>query len=216
MLNFAEIEDKINYTFKNKSLLETALTHTSYSNENGVESYERLEFLGDSILGFITAENLFSLHPDYSEGELTKLRASLVCEASLAKIFSSLKLSQYLRLGVGEIKNNGRDKETILCDSFESILAAVYIDSDYETAKKWLNSIMPPKKYDEFEQRDWKSILYENYPNAVIEYQVQDFGNERSERFAVKILIDGKVKAEGKGTTKKSAIQNASKNALYK
>ena len=216
MLKFNEIEQKIGYSFKNKALLQTALTHTSCSNETGAESYERLEFLGDSILGFITAKNLFELHPDFSEGELTKLRASLVCETSLAKLFSNLNLSEYLLLGVGELKNNGREKETILADSFEAILAAVYMDSDYETAREWLNKIMPPEKYCEFEQRDWKSILYERYSNSEIEYQVHDYGNDRAERFSAKVIVDGKNKGAGTGTTKKSAIQNASKNALNK
>jgi len=215
MLNYDEIEKNIHYTFKNKSLLETALTHTSYSNETGAVSYERLEFLGDSILGFITAGNLFRLFPDFSEGELTKMRAALVCEASLAKIFKNLNLSSYLRLGAGEEKNNGRTKESIIADVFEAILAAIYIDSDFDNAKAWLDRIISPERYEDFLERDWKSILYEKYPGAVIEYTVTDFGSDCAERFFVCVFINGKQSGTGKGTNKKSAVQAASKNALY-
>lgn len=215
MLKYDEIEKNIHYTFKDKSLLKTALTHSSYANETGAVSYERLEFLGDSILGFITAENLFRLFPDFSEGELTKMRAALVCEASLAKIFRRLNLSSCLRLGVGEEKNNGRTKESIAADVFEAILAAVYIDSDIGTAKAWLDQIISPEKYEDFLERDWKSILYEKYPGAVIEYKVTDFGSDCAERFFVCVFIDGKQYGSGKGTNKKSAVQAASKDALY-
>lgn len=214
MLNYNEIEKNINYVFKNKSLLETALTHTSYSNETGAQSYQRLEFLGDSVLGFITAQNLFNLYQDWDEGRLTKMRAALVCETALAKLFINLNLPAHIRLGVGEDMNNGRSKESILSDCFESILAAIFLDGGYEKAKIWLDQVMPPERYVDFEQRDWKSLLYEQYPNHEIEYKIHDFGPDRRERFSVQVLLDGKIVGEGLGTTKKSAVQAASKNAL--
>lgn len=215
MKKISEVEKNIGYSFKNKELLVTALTHTSYSNESGADSYERLEFLGDSILGFITAKNLFSSCPDSNEGDLTKTRAALVCEQSIAAVFNKLNLSQYLLLGVGEKKNNGRHKESILADCFEALLAAIYLDSDLETAAAWLNNVMPPEQYDQFAHRDWKSLLHEKYCNHTIDYKITDSGPEYAERFTVEIFIDGKQKSLGTGTTKKSAVQSASKKALY-
>lgn len=214
MENEPKIEEIIHYEFKDKTLLNTALTHTSYTNETGMPSYERLEFLGDSILGCITAQNLFKMHPDYYEGDLSKLRAELVCEQSLASISRNLGLPQFLYLGVGEEKNNGRNKDSILSDSFEALLAAVYLDSDFDTAKNWLNQIMPPDHYEEMACRDWRTLLQEKFENERIEYRIVDLGPEVSERFTAQVFINGKRKSNGTGTTKRTAIQNASMLAL--
>ncbi|MBQ7039463.1 MAG: ribonuclease III, partial [Clostridia bacterium] len=175
---------------------------------------ERLEFLGDSILGFIIAKNLFSLNPESNEGDLTKIRAALICEQSLSKSFIKLKLQPFLQLGIGEEKNNGREIESILADCFESLLAAIYLDSDLDTAKAWLNKVMPPDKYDELAQYDWKSLLYERHFRDNIEYKISDLGHKIAERFKVEIFINGNLKSVGTGTTKKSAIQSASKKAI--
>lgn len=210
------LEEKIQYIFKDKELLTTAFTHTSYTNETDKPSYERLEFLGDSILGCITAQNLYKMFPESSEGELSKNRAELVCEQSLASLTRKLGLTEFLLLGVGEEKNNGRMKDSILADSFEALLAAIYLDSDFETAMNWLNTIMPPEKYDNYAYRDWKALLQDKFGEDAIDFKIIDHGPEEPERFNAQVYIHGKADCVGSGTTKKSAIQQASKKALNK
>lgn len=214
MQDISKIEKTINYTFKNKELLLTALSHTSYSNENDVESYQRLEFLGDSILGFIVAKKLFDAYPDKDEGVLSKMRASIVCEESLSEFARQVGLKVFIKLGVGEEKSNGREKSSILSDVFEAVLGAVYLDSDFNTAKEWLDDIITDDCYLNFTYSDFKTMLQEKYKNKTVEYHTSDNGNNSKAQFLSKVYIDGKVYGSGVGTTKKSAEQAAAKTAL--
>ena len=134
-----DLEKKLNYTFRNQALLEEALNHSSYANEHragGLRSNERLEFLGDSVLGFVTAEFLFCQHPDLPEGDLTRIRAALVCEQSLYEVAQKLGLGQYLKLGRGEEAGGGRERISILADATEAVFAAVYLDGGIEAASR--------------------------------------------------------------------------------
>ena len=135
-----KLEEKIGYSFKDKSLLQTALTHSSYANEKHDRSlsYERLEFLGDSILGLVTAEFLYSHEPALPEGRMTRLRAELVCEASLKKIAEELGIGEYMRLGKGEERSGGRSRASILADMVESVIAAIYLDSGMDAARSFI------------------------------------------------------------------------------
>lgn len=216
MQDISKIERTIKYTFNNKELLLTALSHTSYSNENAVESYQRLEFLGDSILGFISAKKLFDTYPDKDEGVLSKMRASIVCEESLSEFARQIGLKAFIRLGVGEEKNNGREKSSILSDVFEAVLGAVYLDSDFNTAKEWLEGIITDDCYLNFTYSDFKTMLQEKYKNKTVEYRTSDNGNNSKIQFSSKVYIDGKAYGSGVGTTKKSAEQAAAKIALNK
>ncbi len=206
------IENAIGYVFKNKQLLQTALTHTSYANEHNTESFERMEFLGDSILGFVTAQALFRTFPDKQEGELSKIRAGIVCEDSIANFFRELNLSQYLRLGVGEERTGGRNKNSILSDSFEALIAAIYLDSGIESVSRWIQKIITPDHYLNFNYTDWKTILQEKYKNADILYSAEEF----KDQFSATVYVDGRKAGTGIGATKKAAEQSAAKQALNK
>ena len=210
MFNISEIEKAINYTFNNKELLLTALTHTSYSNENDCESYQRLEFLGDSILGFITAEKLYFIHNNKDEGFLSKMRAGIVCEESLAGFARTINLEKYIRLGIGEIKTNGMNKASILSDVFEALFGAIYLDSDLAKASEWLSGIITDDCYLNFVYNDYKTILQEKFKNKDIKYVTTDVQNQ----FSAKVYINNVLSGEGIGTSKKNAEQNAAKNVL--
>ena len=137
-----EFEEKIGYVFKNPAYLENALTHSSYANEKGCRDNERLEFLGDSVLSIIVSEYLYKALRDDSEGDLSKIRASLVCEHGLFELSKKIQLSKYIHLGKGEEHTGGRTRPSVVSDAFEALLAAIFLDSDFVTAKKWLLSLM--------------------------------------------------------------------------
>ena len=134
---YQELEKGLGYTFQNKQLLENALTHSSYANERrgGRSSNERLEFLGDSILGFVVADHLYHANPDKPEGDLTRIRADLVCERNLAKAAGTIRLGEFLLLGHGEEHGGGRTRDSIVSDAMESVIAAAYLDGGFEAAK---------------------------------------------------------------------------------
>lgn len=212
-----ELEQKISYTFKNKELLETALTHSSYMNEKNTKScYERLEFLGDSVLGMLTAEMLFGEHPNLSEGELTKRRAVLVCEPSLANAANALELGKCLKVGKGEENTGGRERPSILADVVEAILAAIYLDGGLDNARKFAKSYIYPavKKSNVI---DFKTILQEKVQNKGISIAyrlIGEDGPQHKKRFTTEILLDGKPSGTGTGSSKKEAEQFAAQNAL--
>lgn len=205
---------------KNKELLTTALTHSSYGNENGCECNERLEFLGDSVLSVIVSDYLFENMPNVNEGELSKIRASLVCERSLAEFAEVIKIGEKLRLGKGEEISGGRKRASILSDAFEAVLAAVYLDSGMETARKWLLELMKPALKLALEGKtyhDYKTILQEvvQKNGGKVTYRiVSETGPDHMKDFVAEVLIDGKKAADGEGLSKKDAEQNAAKKAL--
>ena len=220
-----KLENTIGYTFRDKSLLELARTHSSYSNERGrgrLGCNERLEFLGDSILGYFTAEHLFGTYPDKPEGEMTKIRAELVCEQSLARVAEKLGLGEYLRLGRGEELGGGRTRPSITADAVEAVLAAIYLDGGAEAAKKFVYGFILAEaaKAAREGSHDYKTLLQEQVQKGGGEspqYRMAgESGPDHKKVFTAEVLIVGRVMGQGSGRTKKEAEQSAAKNALEK
>ncbi len=217
-----ELEKKIDYTFKNKKLIKTALTHSSFANESGgkFESYERFEFLGDSVLGIITSDYIFKTFPCLPEGELTKLRAFLVCEKQLFAFSKEIGLSKYIKLSRGERHCMGQNRPSILADVFEAICAAIYLDSGIESARKFvLKFIVPAIKNPKIKDaQDYKTDLQEivqKNPGETIEYAlIKETGPDHNKRFTVEVKINNNSLGKGVGKSKKEAEQHAAKEAL--
>ncbi len=216
-----EFEKKIGYEFKNKELLTTALTHSSYGNERKCKNNERLEFLGDSVLGFVTAEYLFNRLKDTPEGSLSKIRASLVCEQSLYEISKKIDLSKHILLGHGEEMSGGRKRPSVVSDAFEALLAGVYLDAGLEVAKKWLLEILDDAFDDAISgtrRRDYKTELQEYLQQTRkdrAEYKVaSESGPDHNKHFEIEVVLDGKVLARAGGSSKKEAEQAAAKLVL--
>ena len=217
-----ELESAIGYQFRDISLLENALAHSSYANErwhNSLRSNERLEFLGDSILGMIVADHLYRNFPDRPEGELTRMRADMVCEQSLAVVANRIKLGSHLMLGHGEEQGGGRNRNSILADAVESVIAACYLDGGYEASLKFVNTFIlsdiPVVKYH---NADYKTALQEKVQqkkNQVLSYHlVGEEGPDHDKRFRVEVQLNGTVVGTGTGTSKKRAEQDAARVAL--
>ena len=216
-----EAEKNIGYVFKDKGLLKTALTHSSYANEKSgsVPYNERLEFLGDSVLGIITAEYLFTNHKDFPEGELTKVRAALVCEPALYNFAKSINLGDFLFLGKGELHTGGRERPSILADAFEAVIAAIYLDGGMENAKKFVLKFISAAGREVIElNTDFKTRLQEviqKNPEEHIEYfTVAEKGPDHDKRFVVEVRLNSNVIGRGEGKSKKQAEQKAAKQAL--
>ena len=217
-----KLEEKIGYHFRDRELLQTALTHSSYANEKHGEaqSYERLEFLGDSILGLVTAEFLYTHEPRLPEGRMTRLRAELVCEVSLHKTALELSLGRYMRLGRGEEHTGGRERPSILADMVEAIIAAMYLDSGMEQARSFImDRILRDVEFgDSHRSADYKTRLQElvqRKSNQVIAYDlVEESGPDHDKTFTFEVLINGAVSGRGSGKTKKEAEQMAAARAL--
>jgi len=218
-----DLEKKIGYTFRSPRLLKTALTHSSYANEKhegDCESYERLEFLGDSILGFTTAEFLYAHEPALPEGSMTRLRAELVCESSLHKVALALDLGRYMRLGKGEERSGGRERPSILADMVEAIIAALYLDAGLEQAKSFIMSrvLKDAEISEEHRSQDYKTVLQELVQRKAdqhIAYElIGESGPDHNKRFTFRVSVNGVSAGEGTGRTKKEAEQMAAKQAL--
>ena len=217
-----EYEQLIGYTFRDKSLLETALTHSSYANEHKCQSYERLEFLGDSVLGFVTAEHLYQNFPQLPEGQLTKHRAAIVCERSLCGFSKTLQVGTFLRLSHGELHSGGRERPSILADVFESTVAAIFLDSgELEEAKKFiLRFVEPAAKHQTAKPfKDYKTTLQEvvqQNPEEHLEYVVVgESGPDHDKHFVVEVHLNSNVIGRGGGRSKKEAEQQAAREALH-
>ncbi|MBQ6215214.1 MAG: ribonuclease III [Oscillospiraceae bacterium] len=217
-------EDVISYRFNNKSLLETALTHSSFVNENrkyATEDYQRLEFLGDSVLGFLTAEYLYSKE-NITEGIMTRMRSELVSEKALYEVAKAIDLGKYIRIGKGEEHMGGRERPSVLSDIVESVTAAIYLDSGMDAAKDFvmrfvLNDVhMASAEVSD----DYKSALQEliqHDPSNILSYElIEEKGPDHSKTFTFAALLNGEVVGTGSGSTKKSAEQAAARNALEK
>ena len=222
-MDYSELEKNIGYTFKNKELLKTALTHTSYANENKVNSNEKLEFLGDSILEFISSIYIYNSYTNLKEGEMTKVRAQVVCEESLYKVAIAHNFSDFLRLGKSEIVSGGPVKEAILADSVEAIIAAMYIDGGLEPVNKFIVDNL--KNEIEFAsknvgQKDYKTVLQEilqKHGDVHIEYKIiKEIGPDHNKIFNSEVLYNGKVLATGEGKSKKLAEMDAARLAIDK
>lgn len=216
-----DYEKLIGYTFRNKDLLNTALTHSSYANEHKTESYERLEFLGDSVLGFVTAEYLYTHFATLPEGQLTKTRAALVCEKSLCGFSRALEVGSFLRLSHGEMHSGGRERPSILADVFESTTAAIYLDSgSLDEAKRFiLRFIVPAAKSRGTKAfKDYKTTLQEiiqQNPEERLEYVLTgESGPDHQKHFTVEVHLNSNVIGKGGGRSKKEAEQQAAREAL--
>lgn len=220
------LENRIGYCFKNPAYIETALTHSSYSNEAKSreeinECNERLEFLGDSVLSFITSRYLYETFPQLPEGEMSRIRASAVCEKALCVLAKEIDLGDYLYLGHGEECQNGRNRPSILADAFEALLAAIYLDGGIEPVKKFLlpkvsaqiNAII-----ESGSDMDYKTMLQQfvqQERGSILEYiTVGEEGPAHDKIFTVQVTLNGNVIGEGKGGSKRKAEQSAAKEAL--
>ena len=215
-----EFEEEIGYSFKDKNLLIKALTHTSYAYENKTESYERLEYLGDSILEFISSKYLFNNYSNLSEGEMTKVRASSVCEDSLYDVATEHNFIEYIFLGKSEQSSNGTRK-AILADIVEAIIAAIYLDSNLENAEKFiLNNLKSQIEYASKHVgiKDYKTVLQEKLQvngDISIRYKIiKEEGPDHDKLFTAEVEINGKKMAEGTGKSKKNAEMEAAKRTL--
>lgn len=216
------LENNLNYKFKNIKLLNDALIHSSYANEvrGNTHSNERLEFLGDSVLSIIVSEHIFNKFPNMPEGELTRLRASLVCEKSLCAFSRELGIGEYLKLGKGEDKNGGRERDSILADAFEAVLAAIYLDGGMQAAQKHImNTVLRDLKHTDDETlKDYKTTLQEiiqRNPEESVNYiLIDESGPDHNKSFTVEVHLNSNVIGTGCGKSKKQAEQMAAKQAL--
>ena len=221
-----ELEKKLNYTFRDPGLLGEALSHSSYANEHrsaGLRSNERLEFLGDSVLGFVTAKFLFLQHPDLPEGDLTRIRAALVCEQSLYEVARKLDLGRYLKLGRGEEAGGGRERTSILADATEAVFAAVYLDGGIGAASTLIHRVLLDAEKEEVveeRRRDYKTALQElvqRQADQVLTYRmIGEEGPDHDKTFLAEVLLNGTQVGTGSGHSKKEAEQSAAKAALRK
>lgn len=217
------LENRLGYKFNNIALLKNALTHSSYANEvrNGISSNERLEFLGDSVLSIIVSEHIYKNFPNMPEGELTRLRSSLVCEKALCAFSREIGVGEYLLLGKGEDKGGGRERDSILADAFEAILAAIYLDGGMECAKKHvMNFVLRELKVhsNEDAMKDYKTALQEiiqrNPEESVCYNLVSESGPDHDKSFTVEVCLNSNVIGKGSGKSKKQAEQMAAMQAL--
>ena len=220
-MNLEQAEKNIGYKFKNIELLKTAFTHTSYAYENRVESNEKLEFLGDSILEFVSSEYIYKNYEHLKEGEMTKVRATVVCEQSLYKIAKLHNFSDFLYLGNSEKKTGGNKRPAILADSVEAVIAAMFLDGGIEPVKTFIVENL--KEEIEVASRhvgdkDYKTVLQEilqKHGEVKIEYKtLSEKGPDHDKTFEVQVLCNGKVLALGKGKSKKLAQMEAARKAI--
>ena len=217
-----DLEAAIGYKFQNITLLQNALAHSSYANErwhDSLKSNERLEFLGDSVLGMVVAEHLYRNFPDRPEGELTRMRADMVCETSLAAIAEQIGLGQHLLLGHGEETGGGRSRASILADAVESVIAASFLDGGMAAARSFIERfVLNRVPVRQLTNKDYKTALQElvqQKKNQTITYRlVGESGPDHDKTFLVEVSLNGTVIGEGTGTSKKRAEQDAARAAL--
>lgn len=221
-ISFSELEEQIGYHFQNQDFIYEALSHSSYANEKKKhrKSNERLEFLGDSVLSIVVSQYLFEHYPDLPEGELTKIRAALVCEKSLHRFALRIHLGDYLLLGKGEAHTGGRERPSILADAFEAVIAAVYLDGGLEAAREHILHFIPkniPEKHSML-FGDYKTALQEviqKNPEEKVDYQlIEESGPDHNKTFVVEVYLNSNVIGKGIGKSKKEAEQMAAREAL--
>ncbi|MCH5344410.1 MAG: ribonuclease III [Acetatifactor sp.] len=215
------LEERIGYRFQKPELLKQALTHSSFTNEqkiNKAKNYERLEFLGDAVLEVVSSEFLFHSHPDVPEGELTKMRASMVCEPSLAFCARDLELGQFIRLGKGEENTGGRKRESITSDVMEAVIGAIYLDGGMESAKAFIDRFVLSDLENKRLFYDSKSNLQELLQGKLkkeFHYELlEESGPEHDKTFVVEVFMEEESLGKGTGRTKKAAEQQAAYQAL--
>ena len=219
-----DLETAIGYRFKNITLLQNALTHSSYANERwhkSLLSNERLEFLGDSILGMTVAEYLYRNFPDRPEGELTRMRADMVCEKALAKVAARIELGGQMMLGNGEEQSGGRSRDSILADAVESVIAACFLDGGMDAARKFIDRfVLVEVPVQKMHNADYKTALQEliqQKKNQVLTYAlIGESGPDHDKRFEVEVRLNGTTIGTGSGSSKKRAEQDAARCAMEK
>ncbi|ADG06159.1 ribonuclease III [Kyrpidia tusciae] len=219
-----ELEARLGITFRNASLLRQAFTHSSYRNEHrgDVEDNERLEFLGDAVLELLVSEFLFRAYPRFPEGELTRMRAAIVCEPSLVRFATALGLDQYIRLGRGEEMSGGRRRPSLLADVYEALIGAIFLDQGLEAAREFLQRMMFPALQREQAPilDDYKTMLQEHVQKVglgPLTYRITDErGPAHHREFVAQVWIGGQAYGEGSGRSKKEAEQHAAREALMK
>lgn len=221
--NLKQLEQKIGYEFQNKDFLKQAMTHSSFANEqrlNKLSNNERLEFLGDAVLELVSSEYLFQNDPDMPEGDMTKRRASMVCEQALAFCTRELELGNYLLLGKGEMLTGGRERASILSDAMEALIGAIYLDGGFANAKEFIHRFILSDLENKQLFFDSKTILQEivqsDFKEELAYQLVGEEGPDHDKSFVVDVLIGSTVYGHGIGRTKKAAEQEAAYNALIK
>lgn len=215
------LEERIGYCYKKKELLQQALTHSSFANEqkiNKSKDYERLEFLGDAVLELVSSEFLFYTNPDISEGKLTRLRASMVCEPALAFCARDLELHEYIRLGKGEEMTGGRHRDSIISDVMEAVIGSLYLDGGFQTAHDFIHRFILSDLEDKILFYDAKTVLQEmiqETPQGSLNYRlIKEEGPDHDKSFMVEAYINGRPVSNGVGRTKKAAEQQAAYEAI--
>ena len=218
-----ETEKKIGYEFTDKNLLKTALSHSSYANENHTRNNERLEFLGDSVLSIIISDYIFKAMKKVNEGDLSKMRATLVCEQSLYEVAKKISLSELVFLGRGEEKTGGRQRPSVISDAFEAVLGAIYLDGGIEAAREWLLPLMSDRIKETMSgklYKDYKTTLQEfvqrDGKSSVTYKTIKETGKEHNRQFVVSVYINGEAAATAEGHSKKEAEQNAARLCIEK
>lgn len=217
----SELEKYFGLDFKDKDLLNLALTHSSYANENNCKSNERLEFIGDAVLDLLMGKYLYTQHKNYDEGDLTKKRAKNVCESALVEYAKECNLKKYLLLGKGEEKSGGRNRVALQADAFEALIGAVYIDKGLDETYKIFNKVVLPVSLEDREENfvDYKSYLQElvQSDKRTLEYKIiAEDGPSHNKNFTTRVYMDEILMGEGIGKSKKIAEQNAAEMALKK
>ena len=219
--DYQELEKKIGYTFQNRALLKQAVTHSSFANEqkiNRQKHYERLEFLGDAVLELVSSDFLFQTHPERPEGQLTKLRASMVCEPALAYCAKDLTLDSYIQLGRGEEATGGRYRDSIVSDVMEAVIGAIYLDGGMEPARTYIHrfvlSDLENKQLFLDSKTNLQEYMQQNLKKEFHYRLVEESGPEHDKVFLVEVVMEEKVLGRGKGRTKKAAEQQAAYEAL--
>ena len=217
-----DLEAAIGYNFRNITLLQNALTHSSYANEHwhdSLKSNERLEFLGDSVLGMVVAEYLYRNFPDRPEGELTRMRADMVCEQALALVAERIGLGKHLLLGRGEEQSGGRGRASILADAVESVIAAMFLDGGMDAARSFIDRfVLCDVPVTKLHNADYKTALQEKVQtkkNQILSYTlIGESGPDHDKRFEIQVSLNGQVVGTGTGSSKKRAEQDAARNAM--
>jgi len=220
--NIDVLEKKIGYKFKNPDLLLNALTHSSYANENrGISDNERLEFLGDAVLGLVIADYLYRLFEEHKEGDLTKIRASIVSEGPLSQIARDIRLGRFLLLGKGEAISGGRDRDSVLADALEAVIGAVYLEAGINQAKELIIGLFSSLMENSFQGKgfqDYKTNLQEVLQamgeEEIVYRVIKETGPDHDKEFVIEVLCGRRVIGRGKGKSKKEAEQRAAKEAL--
>ncbi len=218
--DLTQLESALDYRFNDHALLELALTHKSYHKGYNKKDNERLEFLGDAVLQIAVSEHLYKKYPDLAEGQLAKIRALCVSQPTLAKNARKLGLHQYLKVGKGEERTRAQERDSLLCDTYEAVLGAIYLDSDLETVKPIIIANLPQWSHEKLNNIDAKSTLQEHLQqtNQITPtyYLAEEHGPDHNKEFVVEVYLDNEVLGRGVGKSKKEAAQNAAREALKK